>query len=151
MGIITADDLLKVDTKMRLDLTRRNGKLGIKPIQEVSETATFEYYQIPPNHRTEHSGRINFGYVWVKPHGKNKKEWTNTQLWVSSTALAEGKLICHNIGGDNPWAFYLPVGTCEAREFDICDDSIPKLGLIYSEHYDIVLLSTSARALDICE
>ena len=149
--IITADDLAKIDTKRRIALTRDNDRLDIKPIKEVMESASYEYYEIPPKHRSEHDGKINYGYIWVKPKESDSRNWTNTQLWVKASVLAEGKIICHNIGSHDPWTFYLSGRACDIQAFDICDDSIPKLGLIYSKRYDIVLLSSTANVLNICE
>ncbi len=151
IDIITADDLAEINVKNRIALTRDNDRLGIKPIKEVMESASYEYYEIPSKHRTEHNGKINFGYVWIKPKERDSGNWTNTQLWVKASVLAEGKTICHNIGSNNPWAFYLSGGACDIQAFDICDDSITKLGLMYSKHYDIGLLSSTAHVLNICE
>lgn len=143
--IITADDLVRADSKMRLALTKSNDDLRIEPIKEVTKTATFEYYQIPPDYRTEHDEKVNFGFVWVKPLDSDKGDWTNIQLWVKSSALTEGKNLCHNIGSDDPWTFYLTDSVCGTRVFDICDNDTPKLGLMYDQHYDIVLLSSTAE------
>lgn len=148
--ILTADEFMRVDPKMRLTLMRNHTKLHIKPITEVIESAVMEYYLIPPVHRKEFNGKVNFGYVLIKPTGHDRGSWTNTQLWVKASALTEGNNICHNIDSDYPWTFYLSPNACAVDIFNICDETIPKLGLMYDKHYDLVLLSKTAEGTHFC-
>lgn len=149
--IITADDFMRVDPKMRLTLMRNHADLRINPIVEVMETTVMEYYLIPPARRKIYNAKVNFGYVLVKPTGRERESWTNTQLWVKASALAEGNNICHNIDNDYPWTFYLSHNACTASKFNICDETIPKLGLMYDKHYDLVLLSQTAQGTHFCD
>ena len=130
-NIITADDLTRVDPKMRLNLMANQNKLRIKPTVEAMESAVLEYYPIPQTLRKDYNGKVNFGYVVVKPVGHDRGSWTNTQLWVKASALTKGNRICHNINSDEPWTFYLSSNACEVKNFNICDETIHKLGLMY--------------------
>ena len=150
-NIISADDLMRVDLDMRLDLMRRQNKLGIEPITEKLGTADMEYYSIPPERRTTYNQRVNFGYVWIKPIGEEEESWTNTQLWVEAAPLAAGAKICHTIDSDLPWIFYLSESDCNIDTVDFCDETIPKLGVIYDTHYKLALMSKDSTDSGICD
>ena len=149
-NIISTDDFMRVDLEMRRDLMRRQNKLGIEPITEKLGATVMEYYLVPPSQRTTHNSRVNFGYIWIKPIGGGEESWTNTQLWVAAATLAAGAKICHTIDSDLPWIFYLSTNDCDDDKVDICDETIPKLGITYDSHYKLALMSKDSQDSGIC-
>jgi len=151
-NIISTDDFMRVGIEMRRDLMRRQNKLGIEPITEKFGAAVMEYYSIPPARRTTYNSRVNFGYVWIKPIGGDEESWTNTQLWVEAAPLAAGAKICHTIDSELlPWIFYLSSNDCSVAKVDICDESLPKLGITYDSHYKLALMSKDSQDARICD
>jgi hypothetical protein len=92
-------------------------------------------------------GMTNFGYTWIGPYEREPRKWANTQLWVKTSALAAGKTVCEATQEFSFLIFYLSDKPCDEESFNVQDETIPKLGLLYSEHYDILLMSHTSEDL----